>query len=177
MCSVFLKDKLTGYFFHLIVLSKNMCGSSTLIASQKLRPLFIGVEKFTHCLRILRQINCKRSLNFREQKITVCIHAWNRTLLQGFRISKSLKMINIFLKLFTGCLKNYPIMKLFIKYHLIPYSSSNFWFNFFSRFFKSIKAAPYQIWSYFLTRLVVKQPINITPDKTLIKPIVCRELK
>lgn len=47
MCSVFLKDKLTGYFFHLIVLSKNMCGSSTLIASQKLRPLFIGVEKFT----------------------------------------------------------------------------------------------------------------------------------
>lgn len=122
-------------------------------------------------------INCIRSLNFREQKITVCIHAWNRTLLQGFRISKSLKMINIFLKLFTGCLKNYPIMKLFIKYHLIPYSSSNFWFNFFSRFFKSIKAAPYQIWSYFLTRLVVKQPINITPDKTLIKPIVCRELK
>lgn len=177
MCSVFLKDKLTGYFFRLIVLSKNMCGSSTLIASQKLRPLFIGVEKFTHCLRILRQINCKRSLNFREQKTTVCIHAWNRTLLQGFRISKSLKMINIFLKLFTGCLKNYPIMKFFIKYHLIPYSSSNFWFNFFSRFFKSIKAAPYQIWSYFLTRLVVKQPINITPDKTLIKPIVCRELK
>lgn len=134
-------------------------------------------EVYTHCLRILRQINCKRSLNFREQKITVCIHAWNRTLLQGFRILKSLKLINIFLKLFTGCLKNYPIMKLFIKYHLIPYSSSNFWFNFFSRFFKSIKAAPYQIWSYFLTRPVVKQPINITPDKTLIKPIVCRELK
>lgn len=93
-------------------------------------------EVYTHCLRIIRQINCKRSLNFREQKITVCIHAWNRTLLQGFRISKSLKMINIFLKLFTGCLKNYPIMKFFIKYHLIPYSSSNFWFNFFFKVFQ-----------------------------------------